>query len=241
MSALADFQACFLGAILGEGEVPGRLAIYRRNVLATLVDSLAAAYPVVRRLVGDAFFAEAAARHARLAPSRSANLHDFGEGFADFLAGYPPAAGLPYLADVARLEWAVHACFHAEDKAALDVTRLADVAEPERLRFELHPAVRLVASSHPVAAIHAANGPGRDGTPETAEGPDWLLVRRAGIEVRIEQLPRDEWHFLERLGRGEPLGLACEAFGGQAHDALAHALRRHALAGLYAGCAPAPA
>jgi len=241
MSALAQFQARFLDAVLGEGEAAGRLAIYRRNVLATLVDSLTATYPVVRRLVGDAFFAEAATRHGRLAPSRSANLHDFGEGFADFLASYPHAAGLPYLADVARLEWAVHACFHAEDTPALDVARLADVAEPERLCFRLHPAVRLIASSHPVAAIHAANGPGRDGTPETAAGPDWLLVRRAGVEVRIERLPRDEWHFLERLARGEPLGRACEAFGAQPGDALAEALRRHALAGLYAGCEPAPA
>ena len=48
--------------------------------------------------------------------------------FPEFLARFPPAASLAYIADVARLEWAVNRALHAPDAAPLDVARLADRA-----------------------------------------------------------------------------------------------------------------
>ena len=242
-TTLAAFQARFVATLFAEEEATGGLAIHRRNVQVALVEALAAAYPVVRRLVGEAFFEAAAARHARETPSRSPDLRAFGAGFGDFLETYPHAAGLPYLADVARLEWAVHACFHAEDAPVLAAAQLAQsgLDQPERVRLRLHPAVRLVASRHPVQAIHAANQPGCDGTPLRVAGPDWLLVRRDATQVRIDALAAPEWQFLRRIAQGEPLGRACEAFGDAAADALGAALARHAGMGLFAGFDLAPA
>ena len=88
MSALGELQAQFLDEIFGDAPLDPRRAVYRRNVLANLHDALAAAYPVVRRLVGEAFFREAAERFARAHPSRSGDLHRFGEGFGQFLSRY---------------------------------------------------------------------------------------------------------------------------------------------------------
>ena len=69
MSELAALQRGFAAAlhdgafdaaarrIRAAGVLPAeRLALYRRNMRATQHDALAATYPVVRRLVGDAFF-----------------------------------------------------------------------------------------------------------------------------------------------------------------------------------------
>src|SRR5688500_7173734 len=83
-----------------------RLAVYRNNVMGSLIDVLAAAYPTVCRLVGEPFFRFAAASFAAAAPPVRPHLMSYGGGFAGFLARFEPAADLPYLPDLARLEWA---------------------------------------------------------------------------------------------------------------------------------------
>ncbi len=209
MSALARFQAEFLATLFDPVEpaaYPG-LEAYRRNVFANLHDALASTYPVVRRLVGETFFREAARCCARAHPSTSGDLHEYGEDFAAFLAAYPHADGLLYLADVARLEWAVHESLMATDAAGLDYTRLAEV-DPEcypRLRLRLHPAVRMVGSDHPVLAIWDANQSDRDGTLEGGTGAQRVLVRREGVLARPTSITEQEFGLLRAIEAGATL------------------------------------
>jgi hypothetical protein len=222
MRPLAERQAAFLADIFGEGPLDDGPAVYRRNVVANLHDALAAAYPVVRRLVGDAFFREAAERFAHGHASRSGDLHGFGAGFADFLAAYPHAAGLPYLPDVARLEWAVARAFHAADPGEVDFARLGGLPEAERVRvrFLLQAAAALIASEFPIAALWDANQPDRDGTPERTSGADRVLVHRDGFAVRVRALGALDWRFLEALAAGCAMETLAE------DDALAPELER---------------
>ena len=212
MSALGDFQARFLDEIFGDAPLDPRRAVYRRNVLENLHGALAAAYPVVRRLVGEAFFREAAERFARVHPSRSGDLHRFGEGYGQFLSRYPHAAGLPYLPGVARLEWAVAASFHAADPGRVDFERLAAVPEPERVRvrFRLQAGAHLIFSDFPIAAIWEANQPDRDGAPLRQEGEDRALIFREGFAVRVRSLEPLDWRFL----RAVAVGATMEALAG---------------------------
>src|SRR5690349_19822275 len=78
MTSLAETQRRFLRDLYGAQALDPRAAVYRRNVLANLHDALAAAYPVVRRLVGEAFFREAARQFTQAHPSTSGDLHAFG-------------------------------------------------------------------------------------------------------------------------------------------------------------------
>lgn len=208
MSELARAQREFLDTVLSEAPADGPTAVYRRNVLANLHDALAAAYPVVRRLVGDAFFGELAARFARAHPSRSGDLHRYGAELAPFVARYAPARGLAYLADVARLEWAVAQAFHAADARAFDYAGLAAVPAAERpaLKLLLEPAARLIASDHPIVAIWEANQAGRDGTPEVLDGGDLVLVHRVLFTPRVVRLSASEWMFLAAIDAGMRLG-----------------------------------
>jgi hypothetical protein len=237
VSALARLQREFAAALFDGSAVqqPG-MEIYRGNVLANRRGALRASYPVVLRLVGDAFFDEAAAQYAGRTPSRSGDLHEYGDAFANFLEGYAHARSLPYLADVARLEWACHDCSHAADAGAFDFAALARVPAERHagLRFLLHPAARLLRSSHPVVAIHAANQPGRDGTPARREGGDHALVYRRGLEVAVESLDPAEWAFLARLAEGATLAEACVALDTR----MAPPLARHVQSGVIAGIAP---
>ena len=208
MKSLADQQREFLDAIYSDGPLNERAAVYRRNVLANQHDALAAAYPVVRRLVGDAFFREVADRYARAHPSTSGDLHRHGSALAPFLEGYEPASELPYLPDVARLEWAVARAFHESDTRTFDFQALEslDVGSRSSLRLSLQPAAHLIASRHPIVAIWEANQEGRDGAPARRDGSDHALVHREGYAVHVALLSVDDYGFLHAVEGGATLG-----------------------------------
>ena len=233
---LAERQRDFLDRVYGEAPWPG-FAIYRGHAMANLHDALAATYPVVLRLVGDAFFAEAALRFARGNPSASGDLDEYGESFAAFLESYAHARPLAYLADVARLEWACHQGRRAPDAGALDAAALARVPAElhAQLRFDLHPAARIVRSSHPIVSIWLANQPEADGTPQSEAPEDALVARDAG-ELRVRRLEAFDASLLEALGRGCTLAEATASFDTALLErSLGAALARHAAAGVLCG------
>jgi hypothetical protein len=239
MRPLRETQAAFRAAILADdlpaflhrlrGPVPPQvgLRIYANNVHASLTEALAATYPVVRRLVGEGFFRYAAHSFIRSQPPRRPALLAFGAAFPDFLAGFGPAASLPYLPDVARLELAWHEAYHAEEATALSASDLQALPTEQlpALRLALHPSARLLASPHPVDAIWEANQPDCDPEATVVLPPRGaqLLVIRPGAEVEIRTLSAPLYSFLSDLQRGLSLGAAAET-AGEAFD-LAAAMR----------------
>jgi hypothetical protein len=193
------------------------LQLYRNNVFVSLTDALGAIYEVVQRLVGADFFATACRHYIPDHPPAAANLHAFGAGFPAFLESYAPAMALPYLAEVARLEWLWHEAFHAADADALDPAVLAGIAAQDHARivFALHPALRLLYSRYPVHRIWQVNQENYRGDDAVSldEGEAWLLIKRPRLEVAIETLDRAEWEFLHALREGrlleEALDRAC--------------------------------
>ena len=224
---LRDLQAEFAAAVFDErpemsarvraGRFPAaqHLQVYRNNVVESLTGALRAVYPVVEKLVGDGFFRYAAHEYLRAHRPRSGNLHDFGDAFAGFLAGFAPAAELPYLPDVARLEWAWHQAFHAADAPAFDFARLGAVPAErhETLRFVLHPSARLLASDFPVVRIFeiSQEGYGGDTSVDLAEGGVRVLVIRRELTVTVEALAAGEAELLTALAGQQQLGAAVEA------------------------------
>lgn len=228
MLALRELQFAFCDALLhGEvgailscvrarGVAPARrIAVYRNNVFNNYSEAMRAVYPVVECLVGEDFFAGAARKYIVAHPSSSGDLHDFGHRFGEFLDSFAPAAALPYLGDVARLEWFWHECFHAAEHPPLSLERLGSVPNEslDALRFKIHPACRLLASRYPVGKIWSVNQPDWQGARNVdleADGGARLLIRRDAYAVVIEQLGDGEFEMLLTLARGEPLAWACE-------------------------------
>lgn len=111
--------------------------VYRNTILKAGVDALAANFPSVLRLVGEDWFRAAALVHVSATPPDNVCLIDYGSGFADFLAGFAPAAGLPYLGAVAQLDRCWSECHLAADEQALDASALANLAHDALLRSVL--------------------------------------------------------------------------------------------------------
>lgn len=190
-----------------------RFAVYRNNVVVSLVKALKNRFPVVEKIVGEEFFAAMARVFVIEQPPRSPLLATYGDEFAAFIAAFEPAAGLPYLADVARLEAARTRAYHAADATPLDASAFAtlDAGVVGEIRIELHPSVGIVRSLHPVVTIWAMNS----GEQELAPIADWrgedALVARPYLDVEVRVLPPGGAAFLLALAAGRPLGEASEA------------------------------
>ena len=142
-----------------------RLGLYRGNVQVNASKALGNAYPICAKLVGEEFFAGLAFEYAARAPSSSGDLNEYGAGFAAFLEGFAPVAQVPYLPDVARLEWCIHRAHYAADAPPVDIARLAAVSADryDALTVALHPACALIESSWPLARLWVVHQPGFDG------------------------------------------------------------------------------
>lgn len=195
-----------------------RLAVYRNNVVSSLVEALADNCPVVRALVGDDFFNAMAAVFVRQSPPRSPVLAHYGVDFPAFIERFTPAQSLPYLADVARLETARMRALHAADAAVLSHEAaqrvLADPSRVAELSVRLHPSVIVLHSAHAMVSIWAAHQQD-DADAALAEldptRAEDALVVRDGLDVIVLRLPPGGAEFLTQIIAGQNLGPAATA------------------------------
>jgi hypothetical protein len=191
-----------------------RLNIYRNNVVSNYRSALEAVYPAILSLVGPDYFRQAAQRYVKQFPSRSGDIHHYGEQFAELLASLPGAEDLAYLPDVARLEWSIHAAFHAANAERLDLSRLQGIA-PEHyanILFKLNPAARLLESPFPIQRIWHVNLPDYQGDQQVdlSEGGGAVLVMRRNFVMEVENISATEVSMLNAFADANLFGDALE-------------------------------
>jgi len=186
-----------------------RFNVYRNNFYASLIDVLAGRYAVVQRLVGEEFFRAMAKVYVEQEPPRSAMILAYGSGFADFLAGFPPVADVPYLPDIARLEWARHTAYHAADASPLRAEDFAAIPAEQvaALTLTLHPSLSVVASQFPVVSIWETNMFDEEVRPVGADpGAEAAMILRPKMRVEVRRLPSGAPDFISALRDGQTLG-----------------------------------
>lgn len=230
-AALLDPAAPVPAGIVGPGRrpAPRRFAVYRNNVTSALVNAVAGAFPAVKRIVGDEFFRAMARDYVLGGPPTSPVLLDYGATFPDFIARFAPAASLPYLPDVARIERRWFEAYHAEEADPLPPAALSGLGEAELpgLTFTMHPSLRLVGSRWPALTIWRMNVSDAPMTPVDFTVAEDALIVRPGAEVEVRIVPPGGAAFVTALAGGETLLAAAET--AQAADA------RFDLAGNIAG------
>ncbi|MBD1599628.1 DNA-binding domain-containing protein [Pseudomonas typographi] len=195
-----------------ESQLRHGFAAYRNNVIGSLIQALASRFPVTHTLVGEAFFQAMAAQFIHVSAPQSPMLADYGDGLAAFVAGFEPAASVPYLADVVRLETARSQAYHAADAPPLAAAALAAVPAQQLLglRLTLHPAARVVRSAWPILTLWEMN----TGARPWAELDHWrgehVLVARPHLNVVCHRLGEGQAMFLHALGAHLTLSQACE-------------------------------
>lgn len=229
MKPQSEMQRDFAAAIVDpEAPVPApvtsyasarpikRFNVYRNNIHAGLRGVLEGRFPATLRLLGDEFFAGTARAFIDAHPPRSPILMQYGEAFAGFLENFEPVADLPYLPDVARIEWAWGVAYHAADADPADPAALEGLAF-DRISdavFTLHPSLGLVCSRYPALTIWTANVGEAEPEPiDAGSGGEDALIIRPGSHVEVRRLPEGGAAFISALKGGARLADAAQAGG----------------------------
>jgi hypothetical protein len=192
---------------------PG-FAVYRNTMMRGCIDALQANYPAVARLVGDEWFRAAAAIFAREHLPAQATLLYYGEAFAEFLARFEPAAELPYLPGVARLDRFWTESHAAPDEPALAPAAIAGLAPETLAATVLHPhaAARWAwFPDQPIYTIWQRNRDEHDDEREIDWRGEGALLARPGGAVQGTQLDAAGCAFLDACASGRPLEEAAAA------------------------------
>jgi hypothetical protein len=207
----ASLNAHFVDATVPAGDM---LGIHRNNFRLTLQEALASIFPAVEALVGEACFAALAGEFVERQPPVSPLLSAYGAAFPDFLDDHPAVIDVPYLGDVARLEWAWNTAFHAADAPTLepeDLQRALGRNDGD-IKLALHPAVRLISSSYPLLRMwRMARWP--DEVPDDIDlgtGPDHLLVLRPRFDVAVWNVDAGTYAMLDALRAGRAFAEAVQ-------------------------------
>jgi hypothetical protein len=190
--------------------------IYRSSIFGGLLKSLTDIYPVCKTLVGDLFFDAMTLAYIRRTPSRQPDLNHYGDDFPEFISEFRPASELPYLPDMARLEWAWHRAYWAADHRPLDPGSIASMPEEQQgeIVFRLPPSATLLESNYPL--LHIRNV-ALDETEDKLVDLDQenglrLMIWREDLELRMAPLTNAEWQLLCLFHQGIQFQEVCAHF-----------------------------
>jgi hypothetical protein len=203
MRSLLEEQERLASAIVARNEdAPWGVRVHRNNVFGNLAGALADAYPIVRKIVGADFFKAMAHEYARQHPSTSGDLNEYGVSLPGFLRRFPHTLDLPYLPDVARMEWIAHLAHYAPEPEPLG-----------DLPFRLAAGSAPMRSDWPLARLWEVHQDGYHGeiNVDFAPGPHRILVYRPAWRVAVQPITLGEYRFIAGARRGEPLGELLEA------------------------------
>ena len=211
---LRDLQQTFKRSILEECDdlVPqiktfkdidpaARLDVYRNTVFVSLKQVLVDHFPALTHLVDVKFMRFICHQFIKAHPPEKGWLIDYGAALPDFLTTHPACTDYPYLADVARLEWALHEVSHAADSTPVDVAHIT-----EKTDILLVPSVRLVRAPYAIYHLWEAAMGMRSDIPNVTAAHNVLVYRTAGTGEPAMQLVSDATAaVLTALRNGESL------------------------------------
>lgn len=202
-----------VGALVGEIRDQGPLAaadridIYARMYCARLIEALGEDYPRVAAILGPEAFTAAAHRYVEERGSTHPSLRWFGQSFGEFLARSEPDGHPPYIADLARLEWARLEVFDAADADVLQVDDLRQLPAEQwpTLRFAVVPALTVTQVMWPVHRIWDDPESAAEGEP----GERWLRVWRRDDQVFQSPMDPAERCALDHVRQGHDFTALC--------------------------------
>lgn len=219
-SLLAEDSFPPAGLRVWDGSDPRhRLGIYRNNVLSSLVGALADTFPVTWQLVGAEFFRAMAWQYIRISPPRTPVLAAYGSSFSRFIAQFEPARSVPYLADVAEIEWARTMAYHAADVPPLPqefVLAIFAHGDAADLTVKCHPSVAVTNSHYAARSVWAAHQGEGSLAGLAIHVAESALVVRAKLDVLVVPLRADGARFIAALLQGMDIASAAAL---AAHDA----------------------
>ncbi len=226
MTALVDLQRQMAASIRGtSGEVPidvfrpshlpegDPLSVYRNHHQISLCAALAVTFPTIVRLIGEEAFRLLASRFLQAQPPVQPCLAEYGAAFGEHLDAETLVKGLPYLADIARLDWAINRAVTAPDVMALDAGLLGALSPDglAELSVRAHPSLTLLCSNFPLSEIYQlAHGADAAESITLESGSVRLMIWRHHNGTMTAPVSEHVFEALKGLACGGQIRSACE-------------------------------
>jgi len=220
-SALTDSDDAVVASICNDGRLDAsdRLEIYRTNVRSLHVSVLMSVYPVCEKILGSDYFKQIAVKYFKQNPSRSVDLNEYGELFADFLQQLsqqrPELTDYPYLADLAQLEWQIQKVYFAADNVKLDVLEFQKTYanNPGEIKFSLQEGMSILESEFPIAElweVHQADS--ETFVSDMVNQHEYLCVFRNEYQVSIKKINVDMFRLISLMKNEKKLSEIADAY-----------------------------
>ena len=192
----------FLDGIIAGGSLSSETAleVYRTGHIVRLTEALGETFEALWWVAGDDDYFCLAKEFLLAHPSTTYNLSDFGELFPAFLAARQPFSDLPFLADLARFEWAFKEVFHLPSHTSLTPDQFQQHSLSGNLRFVFAPSVRLFHSPYSVYEIWKRRGTEQQSLSEDDwKTPQWLLLYKHQQQIYVKHVNEPEYLLLDYL------------------------------------------
>lgn len=200
-----------------------RMRVYAGGYLARMQEALAEVFESVHQVLGEGVFIEMAEAYAKQCPSHDYNLSFAGRHLPLFLKTWPRTEVLPFLPDLARLEWLICQAFHAYEQPAIDPQKFSAISPDswEKIKLLFQPSVGLVASPWPIISIwQARKQPKESINIPLKDHAQQALIYRHQVQVMCEPVDPLPFQILAGLSQGDTLGVACARLDEQANENL---------------------
>ncbi len=190
----------------------GRLSVYSDAYFIRLLGCLESDFAAVLLATGPAAFRQLAADYLLRHPSSSPHVGDLGQAFAAFVRTHELSKNLPYLPDLAALEWNVLRSIYSERLPALDVQTLAAIPESAwaGARLIVDPTVRLLGTAWAVDRLWEDKFDANAKPHKPRRQRRWLVIFRNEEWAQVRSIDGPQWFALERLQEGKTLGQVCQ-------------------------------
>lgn len=194
---------------------PRGLRVYQANRAVLAERTLASTYPVTCQLIGIESFEPLARHFWQQYPPQRGDMGQWGEQLPEFLAVARQLAEEPFLADVARVEWALHRAATAPD-GVLDAPSFALLSatdDTQHLSLVISPGMYAMASVYPVVSIINAHLLGQPTLEQAADllrqgYGEQVLVWRQGFKPEVRSISAAEYELITALHLGIALDTA---------------------------------
>jgi hypothetical protein len=197
-------------------EIEARFSIYRNSILGAKQNVLKTIYPVCIKLIGGECFAQLSNAYLARTNSINPDLTQLAAHFSTFIQNTALINDVPYIADIANLEWAWHSVFYGEDNEILDLQALVMAIQfySDQLIFTLPRDAKIISSTYPIDRIWQFCQPEYSGDTEMRyeHHPVNLILWQNDKTLLMERLTTNEFILLQKLQTQLPWGEICNEF-----------------------------
>lgn len=215
-----DFQAYLLDSSKGAGfknqivndkkvGVKKRLGIYYDAYRLRIIEALSSTYPVLKALLGDALFEQAARLYIDEYPSTYRNMRWVGDQMSVHLQ--KRYSQYPIAAEMAAFEWGLGLAFDAEDAPILSLQDLASIPAENwaDLRFKFHPSMQILTFKFNVLRVWQALN-AEEAPPKVTQINEPCVVWRKDFNSHYRSLEIAEFQAIQYVFSGATFGELCE-------------------------------